>query len=218
MLSTTANHVGPGLAAASKATGQSSPEEAVEQLTITVSSVDTTHTSIQRAVQEARRLEGQVAQVLRGAQPGPLIQMLRGVRTSASQVGRQGLEGKKHAESAMAHGGRLGEWSREDAGAGRSSSGVVSPVSTTGDHSTPFDVNVWRMVPQRHGDKGKTAGRFVDRTVELQTRFNNPPCPGRVGCDKWLPHMLPPGGKLTVYGPEGFSRAYRGVPMEERAQ
>jgi hypothetical protein len=46
--------------------------------------------------------------------------------------------------------------------------------------------------------------------------LNRAPCPGKVGCDVNLHRMLPPGGKLTIYGPDGFAKVYRGLPTEER--
>ncbi len=45
--------------------------------------------------------------------------------------------------------------------------------------------------------------------------INREPCPGQVGCDANLHRMLPRGGKLTVYGPDGFAKVYRGLPTEE---
>lgn len=46
--------------------------------------------------------------------------------------------------------------------------------------------------------------------------INNQPCVGRNGCDRWLPRMLPPDGKLTVYSVDDYCKVYRGLPEEER--
>jgi hypothetical protein len=40
---------------------------------------------------------------------------------------------------------------------------------------------------------------------------NKRPCDGDLGCDQMLPRFLPAGGSLTVYGPDGFKRTYRGA-------
>ncbi|MFC9687797.1 DddA-like double-stranded DNA deaminase toxin [Kribbella sp. NPDC056951] len=37
---------------------------------------------------------------------------------------------------------------------------------------------------------------------------NNSPCPGRFGCDQLLKLFLPPGGTLTIFGPDGFKKTY----------
>jgi hypothetical protein len=34
------------------------------------------------------------------------------------------------------------------------------------------------------------------------------PCPGRFGCDELLPGFVPPGGSLTIFGPDGFKKTY----------
>lgn len=40
----------------------------------------------------------------------------------------------------------------------------------------------------------------------------------QLGCDAALPFMLPPGAKLTVYGPDGFCKVYRGKSDSERTR
>ncbi|MFD7161480.1 DddA-like double-stranded DNA deaminase toxin [Kribbella sp. NPDC059898] len=37
---------------------------------------------------------------------------------------------------------------------------------------------------------------------------NKVPCPGRFGCDQLLKLFLPPGGTLTIFGPDGFKQTY----------
>lgn len=37
---------------------------------------------------------------------------------------------------------------------------------------------------------------------------NKVPCPGRYGCDELLKLFLPPGGTLTIFGPDGFKQTY----------
>lgn len=36
------------------------------------------------------------------------------------------------------------------------------------------------------------------------------------GCDLTLPYTLPGGARLTVYGPDGYVKTYRGLPDKER--
>lgn len=45
-----------------------------------------------------------------------------------------------------------------------------------------------------------------DETIVI----NKPPCTGGAGCDDMLPYFLPDGATLTVYGPDGFKKTYRG--------
>ncbi len=40
--------------------------------------------------------------------------------------------------------------------------------------------------------------------------INNQPCRGPMGCDALVPVVLPPGYTLTVIGPDGFRREYKG--------
>lgn len=40
--------------------------------------------------------------------------------------------------------------------------------------------------------------------------INNQPCRGPMGCDALVPVVLPPGYTLTVIGPNGFRREYKG--------
>jgi len=43
---------------------------------------------------------------------------------------------------------------------------------------------------------------------------NKTPCDGDLGCDQLLGRFLPAGGSLTVYGPAGFRRTYRGTEQD----
>lgn len=43
---------------------------------------------------------------------------------------------------------------------------------------------------------------------------NKTPCDGDLGCDQMLSRFLPAGGSLTVYGPAGFKRTYRGAEQD----
>ncbi len=47
--------------------------------------------------------------------------------------------------------------------------------------------------------------------------INNPPCTGDSSCDEWLDKFLPPGAKLTVYGPNNFKGTYPKPPPSEGA-
>lgn len=58
-----------------------------------------------------------------------------------------------------------------------------------------------------------TAAEMRLRGIQEATLYiNRVPCPGRNGCENLLPRMVPPGGKLTIYGPDGFLRVVYGAP------
>jgi RHS repeat-associated protein len=42
--------------------------------------------------------------------------------------------------------------------------------------------------------------------------INKIPCSYQGGCQNMLPHMLPPGAELTIYGPNGWQAVYTGLP------
>jgi hypothetical protein len=52
----------------------------------------------------------------------------------------------------------------------------------------------------RHGEL-KQAELFINRV----------PCGGVRGCDALLPRMLPEGSELTVRGPGGYVKVYKGL-------
>lgn len=52
--------------------------------------------------------------------------------------------------------------------------------------------------------------RMTDRR-DGSLYVNQKPCTRRPhGCDRMLPHMLPTGARLTVFGPDGYMKVYRG--------
>lgn len=54
---------------------------------------------------------------------------------------------------------------------------------------------------------------------EASLYVNREPCrTSPHGCDGELKHMLPPGARMTVYGPDGFMKIYRGKPDENRTR
>ena len=54
---------------------------------------------------------------------------------------------------------------------------------------------------------------------EASLYINKKPCArGPDACEVVLPWMLPPTGKLTVYGPGGFVKVYRGIDDEQRGR
>lgn len=108
MLLSASEQVKPGQAAAAGVTGETTPEQAVSKLTVTVAAVAAAHASVAAAVQETGSLETQVGQALRGALPGPLMGMLREVRAAATAADQQGLAGKKHVEAGIAQAGQIG--------------------------------------------------------------------------------------------------------------
>lgn len=80
---------------------------------------------------------------------------------------------------------------------------------------------VWRILqergiplkapPTRTSDvEQKLAARMVrEQRTHLDLVINNRPCPGRWGCDRLLPVLLPAGYSLTVHGPD-FQKTYTG--------
>jgi hypothetical protein len=82
-------------------------------------------------------------------------------------------------------------------------------------------VEVWRILqerkvplkapPTRISDvEQKLAARMVrEQQRHLEVVINNRPCPGRWGCDRLLPVILPAGYSLTVHGPN-FQKTYTG--------
>jgi CubicO group peptidase (beta-lactamase class C family) len=67
-----------------------------------------------------------------------------------------------------------------------------------------------------HVEAHAAATMRLNGTRDAALYINREPCPGQVGCDRNLPRMLPPDATLTLYGPDGFSKVYRGLPAEER--
>jgi hypothetical protein len=60
--------------------------------------------------------------------------------------------------------------------------------------------------------EGHAAALMRKRGIRHATLYvNNEPCAGRLGCDRTMPSLLPPGATLTVYGPNGFARRYEGT-------
>jgi hypothetical protein len=47
---------------------------------------------------------------------------------------------------------------------------------------------------------------------EAALEINQAPCAGRNGCAVNLPRMLPPGGTLHIYGPDGYYKPWVGAP------
>lgn len=62
-----------------------------------------------------------------------------------------------------------------------------------------------------HVEAHAAAQMHLTGTKEATLYINRIPCPGRNGCDRLLPRMLPPGAKLTIYGPDGYVRVVYGV-------
>lgn len=52
--------------------------------------------------------------------------------------------------------------------------------------------------------------------TEAVLYVNNVPCKGPLSCDRLLPRMLPPNAKLTLFGPNGFTKVYSGLSEEDR--
>jgi hypothetical protein len=61
--------------------------------------------------------------------------------------------------------------------------------------------------------EGHAAALMREHGIRAASLYlNKDPCPGRLGCDRMLPYMLPPGSQLAVYSPDGTPRLYTGLP------
>lgn len=69
---------------------------------------------------------------------------------------------------------------------------------------TAADVELKFAIRMRH--QGLTKEAIV---------INREPCTGIYGCHELLPDFLPEGAELTVYGPDGLKRVYRGRSDDE---
>ena len=69
-----------------------------------------------------------------------------------------------------------------------------------------------RRIPSRTSDvEMKLAAHMRLKGIRSATLVvNHTPCEGPLGCDALVPVILPNGYTLTVYGPHGFVREYRG--------
>jgi hypothetical protein len=63
-----------------------------------------------------------------------------------------------------------------------------------------------------HVEAHAAAQMRLTGTMDATLYLNRVPCPGRNGCDRLLPRMVPPDGKLTIYGPGGYVRVVYGEP------
>lgn len=65
--------------------------------------------------------------------------------------------------------------------------------------------------------EGHVSARMRREDIPTGTLYiNREPCAGQAGCDALLPRLLPPGATLAVYGPDGFSKVYEGLPEGDR--
>jgi hypothetical protein len=80
---------------------------------------------------------------------------------------------------------------------------------------------VQQLSPPRRGMNGTNMSHVeahaaaqmrISGTMNATLYINRTPCPGRNGCARLLPRMLPPGSSLTVYGPEGYAEVFYGDP------
>lgn len=69
-----------------------------------------------------------------------------------------------------------------------------------------------RGLPRRASDvEMKLAAYMRNHGISSATVvINNTPCPGPYGCDELVPVLLQEGYTLTVHGPNGFVKTYRG--------
>jgi len=69
-----------------------------------------------------------------------------------------------------------------------------------------------RRIPVRASDvEMKLAAHMRTKRIRSATLVvDNLPCEGPLGCDALVPVILPTGYTLTVHGPNGFVRVYKG--------
>jgi hypothetical protein len=121
-------------AAAERVTEQTSPADASGLLRMSVAHVDTAERHIRAVLHELPKAEAEVAQFLRGAQPGPLLEILAQIRKDVGAAGAHGLEAKKYAEATIVRAAQLGT----GGGAAASSGGAgppVAPAASSGSES-----------------------------------------------------------------------------------
>lgn len=71
----------------------------------------------------------------------------------------------------------------------------------------------------RHVEAQAAAYLRMNGRREASLYVNQPPCARKPdGCVAMLPHMLPPGSRLTVFGPDGYLKIYRGKADERPGQ
>ncbi|MDG4784954.1 SCP1.201-like deaminase [Micromonospora sp. WMMD1102] len=61
-----------------------------------------------------------------------------------------------------------------------------------------------------HAEGHAAAAMRTRGMTEATLYLNNTPCRDPMGCDRVLPYVLPKDAKLTVYGPNGYVKVYRG--------
>jgi hypothetical protein len=92
--------------------------------------------------------------------------------------------------------------------------GRVLPAQDSG-----YDGPALRLPPPRRGmnrlnmshvEAHAAAQMRLTGSMNVTLYINRRPCPGRNGCERLLPRMVPPGGTLTVYGPDGYVQVVHG--------
>jgi hypothetical protein len=93
---------------AGQVTSKTTPEDAAQMLEAVASEIDGIHKSLLGTHSQIRKIEDEVAAVLRGAKPGPTLDLLEGMRTSLRQAASEGTKAKEHCKITGESGGRIG--------------------------------------------------------------------------------------------------------------
>jgi len=93
---------------AGQISNKTTPEDAEQMLGAVATEIDGVHKSLLGAHSQIRRIEDEVAAVLRGAKPGPTLDLLEGVRKYLSEAARHGTQAKEHCKSTGESGGQIG--------------------------------------------------------------------------------------------------------------
>jgi hypothetical protein len=103
-LGATKNAIG----SAEQVTSKTTPEDGEQMLEAVAAEIDGVHKSLLGVNSLIRRIEGDVAEVLRGAKPGPTLDLLEGMRKYVRQAAGEGTKAKEHCKITGESGGQIG--------------------------------------------------------------------------------------------------------------
>ncbi|AVT32940.1 hypothetical protein C6361_29650 [Plantactinospora sp. BC1] len=86
-------------------------------------------------------------------------------------------------------------------------SGVAGPAS-----SLPKGTPGFNGLVKSHVEGHAAALMRQNGIPNAELYINRVPCGSGNGCAAMLPHMLPEGATLRVYGPNGYDRTFTGLP------
>jgi len=108
MIADATRKVQESVSTADLVTDRTVPEDAAQMLAATAEKIDAAVGVMQAAHQETRRCEDEVAQALRGAQPGPSLSLLKSVRDRIAEAGGLAKTAKEHCAATSGGGEQIG--------------------------------------------------------------------------------------------------------------